>query len=252
MTIRAAAILVWILLGSVPVVSAMPKPPARAAVQKHGQTAFYSGNVYLSAHEDTVKLKALGFREFVFDSRTFASVKYKASWPASAVELPMPDYLNGIEYDVSSSAASDQEEMFTAPGLRMGSGDRMTDPDVARQILSQTENIIQCHSRPANGRPDTVIADREYVRGCVILRSLADSAALLPYGFFGFDPDPRGGTTYDNSRVGLPVIKFYSYHAYWPIDVPVSLLPQCVNGLQADRMRRGTGVVVIKRKMPLE
>lgn len=79
----------------------MPKPPPAAVVHQRGNATYYSGTVYLNSHDDTLKLKKLGFRSFEFDGRCFGSLKYKAEWTRSAVALPAPDYVNGMNYDVT-------------------------------------------------------------------------------------------------------------------------------------------------------
>jgi len=80
---------------------AMPVPPPAAVRHHQGKTIYYSGMVYLSSHDDTVRLKELGFRDFEFECRSFHSLKYKAKWPDSAVDVPIPDYVTGMNYDVT-------------------------------------------------------------------------------------------------------------------------------------------------------
>jgi hypothetical protein len=244
---------------------AMPKPPEGAVTFLRGKTEYYSGTVYLSSHDDTVKLKDLGFRDFAFDSRSFGSVKYRAEWPMSVVELPLPAYVNGLDYDVSENedadADSDSSLILQVPGTPGASGHHRSAEDQSyggasieskRKLMEDISDMIYCHARPGNGKPDSVINGREYVHGHVTLRSLADTVDLVPFGFVGLDPEPDGGTTWDFSALGLGVITYSAYRAWWPMDVPVKMLPDCVYGLQADRMRRGSGEVVIKRKSPLK
>jgi hypothetical protein len=80
---------------------AMPKPPLDAMCARQGNTLYYTGSVYVNSPDDTVKLKSLGFRDFEFDGRSFGSVRYKAKWPQSVAEVPAPDYVNGLNYDLS-------------------------------------------------------------------------------------------------------------------------------------------------------
>jgi hypothetical protein len=231
---------------------AMPRPPSNAVKLHHGDGDYFGGMVYLSSQDDTVKLKGLGFRSLAFDSRSFSSFKYHSEWPQSAVDQPLPAYVNvGSDQSLTPQA----QRFAGGPGNRYSVGDRSfggTSLESRRSVLQSMTDVIHCHARPGNGKPDLVIDGRAYVRGYVTLRSLADTVDLAPFGFFGFDPESKGGLTWDYSFVGLGVISYSAYHAWWPMDVPVKLLPQSVYGIQADRMRRGTGEVVIERKMPVE
>jgi hypothetical protein len=77
----------------------MPKPPPHAVAHREANTTYYSGTVYLTSHDDTVKLKELGFRKFEYAGRSFGSLKYKAEWTRATASLPAPDCVNGITYD---------------------------------------------------------------------------------------------------------------------------------------------------------
>jgi len=84
-----------------PVAFAMPKPPQDAVAERNGKVVFYTGTVYVTAGEDTAKLKELGFRHFEYEGRSFGSIRYKAKWPGSVAALPTPDYVTGINYELS-------------------------------------------------------------------------------------------------------------------------------------------------------
>ena len=155
-------ILVGIVVSWAAVCLALPEPPAGAVTRVSGQVTYYSGTVYLSAHEDTSKLKDLGFRNFAFDSRSFGSLKYKAEWPDSALSLPLPDYLNGMNYDVaaqvtpttpaSSSAITpvgvsprDVGSINMKPTMGMDSA-------TARRFLAQLDVRVRTINRPENSK----------------------------------------------------------------------------------------------------
>lgn len=239
---------------------AMPQPPVRAVTFHEGKGVYYSGTLSLSAHEDTVKLKALGFRHFDFDSRTFGSLKYHAQWPQAAVALPLPDYLNGMDYDVGDPPSEDNEaaeRYFDPDGEMISRGPTPYDnrPRMGREMDAASRTLLermsmQIHNlpRPANGKPDTVIDGRDYVYGRVYMRYLSDSLDLIPFGFKGFDPHPDDEMQFDNTHVNGLIVSIFGYHAYWPINVDVKSLPESMYRMEAARSRRGTGEVITKRK----
>jgi len=230
---------------------AMPKPPDNAVKFARGNEVFYAGDVYLSSHEDTVKLKDLGFRSLSFDSRSFGSVKYHAEWPHAVIDMPTPAYMNGMDYDVEAPA--DTADTSAAEPLEIPQqGNHIMRTGRQREsghIWSEVSMRITTHPVPYDDKPDTIIAGKGYVRGTVFLASAADTADLAPFGFKGFALQKGSGKVYDASRVGGDVITCQGFRALWPIDVSVNMLPESVQGLEARRMHTAHGAVVIERKV---
>ena len=79
-----------------------------------------------------------------------------------------------------------------------------------------------------------------------MLSSLKDTSKLIPYGFFGFEPDR---TILDTTRSGESGA-YEACHAYWPKDISAYDLPPCVHSIQSDRVRLGQGVVKFKAQTP--
>jgi hypothetical protein len=94
-------VIAFFLLSSTGPCFSMPRPPQDAIAERQGNVVVYTGTVYVCAHEDTAKLKELGFRDFEFEGRSFSSLKYKAKWPISVADLPVPEYVTGINYELS-------------------------------------------------------------------------------------------------------------------------------------------------------
>ncbi|HEY3295199.1 MAG TPA: hypothetical protein VGL38_07155 [bacterium] len=233
---------------------ALPQPPPRALTHVSGSITYYSGTVYLSAHEDTLKLKALGFRHFRFDSRAVNSLKYTAEWPQTAVSAPSPDYLNGLDYDVAADVQPD-DNTATADTMDIDSislarpprhhANMGMDSATAHRFLAQLDVRVRALNRLDHPRPDTLIGDRKFTHGVVLMSSLTDTVGLIPLRFFGFEP---GGMVVDSSD-GEPV-QYPSCHCYWPSDISVVDLPDGIHSIQSDRVRLGSGVVSIKPKTP--
>ena len=245
---HSASLPVVLSLLAVALCFAMPKPPDHAAtVQKAGKT-YYVGMVYVSSQDDTVRLRELGFLDLSFESHNFGSAKFHAKWPQTVVELPLPDYLNGMEYDVTEPAYDSTEPpqgMIIQSEIN-GHGQSFVRMD--SELLKQMKVDSRNYPRPANGKPDTVILGEPYVGGLVYLRALKDSAELTPFGFAGFRSEPAGDEHF--TALNGAAITYSGYHAFWPMDVEVRSLPECMLRLEADHMREGTGVVVVKRKWP--
>jgi hypothetical protein len=181
---------IWIFLAGLTFTTAslciaMPQPPDDAVTDHQGKTTYYSGTVYLTSHADTVKLKDLGFRDFAFEGRAFNSLKYKSRWPQSALNLPMPDYLTGIDYDVASNvehvsdevAPEDTTQDTTAvPSHPAHRYSMWMDTAAMHKFLAQLDVRVRAVDRLDHPRPDTVIADRKFTHGVVLMSSLADTA----------------------------------------------------------------------------
>ncbi|HEY3295198.1 MAG TPA: hypothetical protein VGL38_07150 [bacterium] len=126
---------------------AMPTPPQDAVRRVYDAEVYYSGTVYVSSPEDTLKLLDLGFGNLQFDSRCFGSYKYKAWWPKSIVELPVPDYVTGMNYDLTRpDRGTSDEEWYTG-----GYAADYYDPAGAYPYLGQSRYDVDFMPAPPSG-----------------------------------------------------------------------------------------------------
>jgi len=127
----------------------MPKPPPHAVMHKVGNEVYYVGTLYLRAHEDTVGLKRLGFCGFEYAGRSFGSLKYKAEWTRAMTELPLPDFVNGMDYDSTlpeNSLVFDYFEDSDAGGSSAYPAFGKHAPEFNRDTpLFQVNSIGGCH-----------------------------------------------------------------------------------------------------------
>ena len=75
-------------------------PPPDCPIIRLGNDDYVKGEVYLSAHRDTLALQEFGFRCFQFVGRSFRSVKYFALWPVTVDVKALPEAVTGLNYDV--------------------------------------------------------------------------------------------------------------------------------------------------------
>jgi hypothetical protein len=96
---RRVAVMIW---GLAPIIAAAQSPfhpPADARIVTLNGQQYYSGEVYLPDHADTLALTALGFRNFQFEGRSVGTVIYRALWPVKSVQAEMPQAVSGFDYD---------------------------------------------------------------------------------------------------------------------------------------------------------
>jgi hypothetical protein len=231
------------------------KPPMGAVIHTIGAERYYSGEIYLASHEDTLALRKFGFRNFEFQGRALRNVSYHVLWPTSVVIDSLPTEFQNINFELAQtdtmlrSAPDDSPELLPDHG----SPEEMPTPKVsseqARAFMGQIHSKIPNYPRPYDNKPDTVIDGRSYAHGWVYMKSIEDSAALNAFGFFGFDPKPRANTSATVRIEGTEQrTANKGYAAYWPFDVDVNALPHSVHQIVARRFRTGVGEVTIDRK----
>jgi hypothetical protein len=95
-----AALLLWTCFYPTYAQNALMKPPPNCATMRIGNTEYVEGEVFLSAHSDTVALKPFGFRNFKFVGHSVSSVKYAANWPKATDLKALPQQVSGLNYEI--------------------------------------------------------------------------------------------------------------------------------------------------------
>jgi hypothetical protein len=76
------------------------RPPAYAKIETLSGKAYYSGQIYLASHQDTLLLNKYGFRDLEFQGRSVGTVLYHALWPVTLPLDSLPSPLRNLEFDV--------------------------------------------------------------------------------------------------------------------------------------------------------
>jgi hypothetical protein len=192
-------LLVSVVLGQ----GAYSPPPNSKIVAVNGRS-YYEGSVYLSAHEDTVTLKTLGFRGLAFEGRSVRCVKYHAQWPKTADLSALPKCVSGLDYDLLSEATADDEDggyiTFYDPDGKLAVWDTRKPLVATRsetgkiQISYENDEAVQ---RLHAGKLTSFDPDDIYM----IPRDGAKDVSNMPTGTFMFMP-VEGETIHKPENVG--------------------------------------------------
>lgn len=104
---------------------------------------WYSGELYLTAHDDTMLVKKRGFRRFEFLGRSVGTVRYHAWWPVTVKLDSLPPELHDISFDVVPPVNSGKvDEVDTAfPDTDEFNPDPFLNPDpLPRQPMPGQNN----------------------------------------------------------------------------------------------------------------
>jgi hypothetical protein len=214
------------------------KPPANARRQLLDGREYYSGEIYLESQDDTLRLQQAGFRQLEFQGRSLRSMKYRGLWPKGLVLDSLPASCQNVMYDDGDDR----------PAEHLDSELESYNPQL--EFFKNVTWQIRNYPRPYDNQPDSVIGDRWYTLGTVYMKSLADSARLLPFGFFGFKALRDVSQDLAIGAAGSSAAQSYSgFSAYWPFSVDVQKLPKEVHMIAAKRHRMGVNEVIVRKKL---
>jgi hypothetical protein len=84
----------------------LASPPANCAQVKHKGHVDLAGELYLTAHDDTLRLVPYGFHRFEFLGWSLSRARYAALWPADVPLDELPAELSEIDYKRMDSGES--------------------------------------------------------------------------------------------------------------------------------------------------